>query len=74
MDAEWGNKTYPGVVAKPCFHKLLRFQGLQLPSEFKVARVRLLESAEECLPQDQVRVLNTPHVLRSSMHEAVAIT
>lgn len=74
MDAEWGNKTYPGVVAKPRFHKLLRFQRLQLPAEFKVACVCLLESAEECLPQDQVCVLNTPHVLRNSMHEAVSIT
>lgn len=66
--------TYPSVVAKPRFHKFLRFKGLQLPPEFEVACIRLLESAEERLPQDQVCVLNTPHVLRSSMHEAVSIT
>lgn len=64
----------PGIIAKPRFHKFLRFKRLQLPAEFKVACIRLLEGAEECLPQDQICVLNTPHVLRSSVHEAVSIT
>lgn len=74
----WGcshrNITYPSVVAKSRFHKLLGSQGFQLPAEFEVPCVRLLEGAVEGLPQDQVRVLNAPHVLTSGVHEAISIT
>lgn len=68
------SQTYPSVVAESCFHKLLRFQRLQLPAELKVPCVCLLKGAEEGLPQDQIRVLNTPHVLTGCMHETVSIT
>lgn len=74
IDAWGGSATYPGVVAKPSFHEFLGLKRLQLPAEFKVARIRLLEGAEERLPQDQVCVLNTPHVLGSRVHEAVSVT
>lgn len=73
-DASSRNRTYPSVIAEPRLHEFLRFQGLELPAEFEVACVCLLERAEEGFPQNQVCVLDAPQVLTSGMHEAVTVT